>query len=77
MIIELPLNGQFQDAVANILTSQTAVSGVVENVGNIVNVIHGKKMEKNCHFLETFLVIKPLEVMIFPKNYGYFFSIYT
>ena len=39
VIIEWPLNEQFHDAVTNFLTSRTAVSGVVENVGNIVNVI--------------------------------------
>ena len=39
VIIEWPLNGQFHDAVTNVLTSQTAISGVVENVNNVVNVI--------------------------------------
>ena len=39
VIIEWSLNGQFQDAVTNILTSWTAVSGVAENVGNVINVI--------------------------------------
>ena len=39
VIIEWPLNGQFHDAVTNALTSQTAVSGVIENVGNVVNII--------------------------------------
>ena len=39
VIIEWPLNGQFHDAVTVILTSRTAVSGVVKNVGNVVIVI--------------------------------------
>ena len=51
MIIEWPLKGQFHDAVTNVLASRTAVSGVVENVGNIIIVIYGKYIvEKNVIF---------------------------
>ena len=32
VIIKWPLNGQFHDAVTEVLTSRMAVSGVVENV---------------------------------------------
>ena len=42
--IECPLKWQFHDLVTVILTSQTAVSRVVENVDNIVNVILGKNI---------------------------------
>ena len=40
MIIEWPLNGQFHDAVTDVLTSLTGVSEMVVNVGNIVTVIY-------------------------------------
>ena len=39
VIIKWPLNGQFHDAVTDVLMSPTAVSGVVENISNVVNVI--------------------------------------
>ena len=39
VIMEWTLNGQFHEAVTDILTSWTTVSGVVENVGNVVIVI--------------------------------------
>ena len=39
VIIEWPLNGQFHHAITDVLTSRTAVNGVVENVGRVVNVI--------------------------------------
>ena len=39
VIIEWPLNGQFHDVVTDVLTLQTAISGVVENIGNVENVI--------------------------------------
>ena len=99
VIIECPLKWQFHDLVTVILTSRTAVSRVVENVDNVVNVILGKnivektsffgkmtitnvfshKIVRSRHFSKKwrFWVIKPLEVVIFPKNNGYFFSIYT
>ena len=38
-IIEWPLNGQLHNAITDDLTSRTSVSGVLENVRNVVNVI--------------------------------------
>ena len=51
MIIEWPLKLQFHNVVIDVLTSRTAVSEVVENVGNIVNVIYPFKMVKISLFL--------------------------
>ena len=42
--IKWPLKWQFHDFVISILTSRTAVSEVVKNVSNVVNIIYGKTM---------------------------------
>ena len=44
IIIKLPPNGLFHDLVIVIITSQTVVSEVVENVGNLFNLIYPFKM---------------------------------
>ena len=51
VIIEWPLKWQFHDVLSDVLTSQKAVSEVVENVGNVVNVIYPFKMVKVPLFL--------------------------
>ena len=51
MIIKWLLNWQFYDIVINVLTSWTAISEVVDNFGNIVNVIYPFKMVKIPLFL--------------------------
>ena len=51
MIIERPLKWQFHDVVIYVLTSQTAISEVVANVGKIINVIYPFKIVKIPLFL--------------------------
>ena len=46
MIIEWPLKWQFHGIVIDVLTSRMAISEVVENDGNVVNVIYPLKMVK-------------------------------
>ena len=60
-------NVSFNDACGVILTSQTAVSEVIKNVGNVgnvVNIIYGKTIVKMSIFLWKMLV----STLLSPNN---------